>query len=174
MLNAIATGGRYRARSYLHRELHSGQSEDEARAHARLGRKGGARDRRRRGQPPAATPLSQSVGPSSAGERVTGRSMLGLLLCAGVLCPALAYGADPPGPLPAEDFRHYVDVLDPGDPETLNSGIPNAEAWAWILSGVHPAQAEAERVRLAPSLACTGPSVSGSSRVRTAPPGCAC
>src|ERR1017187_3479031 len=75
MLNAIATGGRYRARSYLHRELHSGQSEDEARAHARLGRKGWARDRRRRGQPPAATPLSQSVGPSSAGERVTGRSM---------------------------------------------------------------------------------------------------
>src|ERR1017187_588468 len=36
-----ATGGRYRARSYLHRELHAGQSEDEARAHARLGRKGG-------------------------------------------------------------------------------------------------------------------------------------
>jgi hypothetical protein len=30
------------------------------------------------------------VGPSSAGERVTGRSMLGLLLCAGVLFLALA------------------------------------------------------------------------------------
>ena len=90
MLNAIATGCRYRARSYLHRELHSGQSVDEAGAHARLGRKGGARDRRRRGQPPAAAPLSQSVGPSSAGERVTGRSMLGLLLCAGVLFLALA------------------------------------------------------------------------------------
>src|ERR1035441_8330903 len=132
MLNAIATGGRYRARSYLHRELHSGQSEDEARAHARLGRKGGARGRRRRGQPPAATPLSQSVGPSSAGERVTGRSMLELLLCAGVLFPALPYGADPPGPLAAEDFRHYVDVLNQSDPETVNSGIPNAEAWAWI------------------------------------------
>src|ERR1035437_5584927 len=80
MLNAIATGCRYRARSYLHRELHSGQSVDEA----------GAHDRRRRGQPPAAAPLSQSVGPSSAGERVTGRSMLGLLLCAGVLFLALA------------------------------------------------------------------------------------
>src|ERR1017187_1430414 len=111
MLNAIATGGRYRARSYLHRELHAGQSEDEARAHARLGRKGGARDGRRGGQPPAATPLSQSGGPSSAGERVTRRSSLGLVLRAGVLSPALAYGAGPPGPLPAEGFRPYVDVL---------------------------------------------------------------
>src|ERR1035441_8090649 len=56
--------------------------------------------------------------------------MRGLLLCAGVLFPALAYGADPPGPLPAEDFRHYVDVLNQSDPETVNSGASNAEARA--------------------------------------------
>src|ERR1039457_4954402 len=51
-----AAGGPYRARSCLHRELHAGQSEDEARAHARLGRKGGARDRRRGGQTPPSAP----------------------------------------------------------------------------------------------------------------------
>src|ERR1035437_4800312 len=60
---------------------------------------------------------------------------------------ALAYGADPTGPLRAGGCRHYVDVLNQSDPETVNGGILNAEAWARILSGVHPAQADAERIR---------------------------
>src|ERR1035437_6229124 len=101
-----------------------------------MGRKDRARDRRRRGQPPAAAPLPQSVGPSHAGERVTGRSTAALLLCAGVLFPTRARAADAPGLLRTEDFRHYVDALNRSDPEDVNGGISNADAWAWMTRNV--------------------------------------
>jgi hypothetical protein len=67
---------------------------------------------------------------------VTGRSTAALLLCAGVLFPALARAADAPGLLRAEDFRHYVDALNRNDPEDVNGGIPNTEAWAWMTRNV--------------------------------------
>ena len=67
---------------------------------------------------------------------MTGRSTAALLLCAGVLFPALARAADAPGLLRAEDFRHYVDALNRSDPEDVNGGISNAEAWAWMTRNV--------------------------------------
>ena len=59
-----------------------------------------------------------------------------LLLCAALLFPALARAAGPPGLLRAEDFRHYVDALNQSDPEDVNGGIPNAEAWAWMTRNI--------------------------------------
>src|ERR1035437_4535157 len=59
-----------------------------------------------------------------------------LLLCAALLVPALAGAAGPPGLLRAEDFRHYVDALNQSDPEDVNGGIPNAEAWAWMTRNI--------------------------------------
>jgi len=66
---------------------------------------------------------------------VTARS-IAVLLCAGMLFPALACAADPPGLLRVEDFRNYVDALNRSDPEDVNGGIPNAEAWAWMTRNV--------------------------------------
>src|ERR1035441_9777154 len=59
-----------------------------------------------------------------------------LLLCAALLFSALARAAGPPGLLRAEDFRHYVDALNQSDPEDVNGGIPNAEAWAWMTRNI--------------------------------------
>src|ERR1035441_7434605 len=59
-----------------------------------------------------------------------------LLLCAALLVPALARAAGPPNLLRAEDFRHYVDALNQSDPEDVNGGIPNAEAWAWMTRNI--------------------------------------
>ena len=53
-----------------------------------------------------------------------------------MLFPALARAADAPGLLRAEDFRHYVDALNRSDPEDVNGGISNAEAWAWMTRNV--------------------------------------
>ncbi len=66
---------------------------------------------------------------------MTARS-IAVLLCAGMLFPALACAADPPGLLRVEDFRNYVDALNRSDPEDVNGGIPNAEAWAWMTRNV--------------------------------------
>src|ERR1022692_4774792 len=55
------------------------------------------------------------------GKRMTGR----LLLCAGLLFPALACAANPPDLLRAEDFRHYVDALNQSDPEERRGDPPH-------------------------------------------------
>ena len=52
--DARQAGGRHRAGPHLDRGLHPGQPVDEARPHARLGRRRGPRGRRRGSQPPAA------------------------------------------------------------------------------------------------------------------------
>src|SRR5665811_1877094 len=48
----------------------------------------------------------------------------------------MARAADASGLLRAEDFRHYVDALNRSDPEDVNGGISNAEAWAWMTRNV--------------------------------------
>jgi hypothetical protein len=58
------------------------------------------------------------------------------LLWAALLWAALACAADAPSLLRTEDFRHYVDALNPSDPEDVNGGIPNADAWAWMTRNI--------------------------------------